>query len=284
MNVDSSIFSKIGAWTLVELAVRELEKKDKACGGRSGLLGGLPSLDRIVADDFAPGSLWAIKGTMQAGKTSLAFQLLEEITREPRVLALTTDHRPVDLLARIMANRSRIPVERFQNGRLQDADWPRLIKAAGRLAYMPFCFSPIQEVSLQSIRSALMGVDEKIEILVIDKVDPFLLWQSEDRGIHRFVVGLKKMMREMSCAVVITYDLPDAEMLGVGKMDGLVPLRELELAVNSYAEVILEVGRLNGDDRGNISVRKNRYGATGSVPVLFSSGRIEESSEGKLLP
>src|SRR5919112_1078538 len=248
----------------------------------TGVPTGHRELDEITAG-LQPSSLVIVGARPGAGKTSFALGIAAhaalEAHRPVLFFSLEMDHQ--EIAQRLLAAEAKVESTRLRNGRLQDADWNKLMHAIGRMAEAPLYVDDNPMTSVLDIRAKARRLKASLGDLGLVVIDYMQLMTGRQKAENRQVEvseisrGLKILARELQCPVVALSQLSRNLEQRADKRPVLADLRESG-SLEQDADVVMFLYRdklYNRDsvDQGaaEVHVAKHRSGPTGTFELVF---------------
>jgi replicative DNA helicase len=248
----------------------------------TGVPTGHRELDEITAG-FQPSSLVIVGARPGAGKTSFALGIAAhaalEANRPVLFFSLEMDHS--ELAQRLLAAEAKVESTRLRNGRLQDADWNKLMHAIGRMAEAPLYVDDNPMTSVLDIRAKARRLKANLGDLGLVVIDYLQLMTGRAKAENRQVEvseisrGLKILARELQCPVLALSQLSRNLEQRADKRPVLADLRESG-SLEQDADVVMFLYRdklYNRDsvDQGaaEVHVAKHRSGPTATFELVF---------------
>ena len=219
---------------------------------------GIPSLDEMLGGGLPRGSLTVIASRPAMGKTTFAMQLAGNFTAAGKhVIVFSSKLTKESILQRFKKSFSSVPA------------WDTLY---------------IDDVICLSIGSILEKVSsrEQCDVILIDDLQ--LL--ADRSTINDCIRTIKALARLLNIPVIVTSYLPRTR---IEKRYDHRPILSDLVIPEMYADVVIfpfresyyseEESEIN--EKAELIVAKNRYGATGVIPVYWDHEKmkIEEKSE-----
>jgi replicative DNA helicase len=248
----------------------------------TGVPTGHRELDEITAG-LQPSSLVIVGARPGAGKTSFALGIAAhaalEANRPVLFFSLEMDHS--ELAQRLLAAEAKVESTRLRNGRLQDADWNKLMHAIGRMAEAPLYVDDNPMTSVLDIRAKARRLKANLGDLGLVVIDYLQLMTGRAKAENRQVEvseisrGLKILARELNCPVVALSQLSRNLEQRADKRPVLADLRESG-SLEQDADLVIFLYRdklYNRDsvDQGaaEVHVAKHRSGPTAAFELVF---------------
>ncbi|WP_183359592.1 replicative DNA helicase [Geomonas limicola] len=256
------------------------EKKELVTGVPTGYL----DLDKMTAG-FHAGDLVIIAGRPAMGKTTFAINAAEyaaidsEKTYPAAIFSLEMPKE--QLVERLLCSLARVDLSRLRTGHLNENDWPKLTKAAGRLHDSKIFIDDTPSLSIMELRAKARRLksEHNIGIIVIDYLqlmrggpNP----ESRQQEISDISRSLKGLAKELSIPVVALSQLNRGLEQRTDKRPMMSDLRESG-AIEQDADIIMFVFREEVYDKENedlkgkaeVIIGKHRAGPTGTVHLAF---------------
>ncbi|MBA2624399.1 MAG: replicative DNA helicase [Acidimicrobiia bacterium] len=248
----------------------------------TGIPTGHRDLDDLLAG-LQPSSLVIVGARPGAGKTSFALGIAAhaalEANRPVLFFSLEMDHQ--EIAQRLLAAEAKVESTRLRNGRLQDADWTKVMHSIGRMAEAPFYVDDNPMTSVLDIRARARRLKASKGDLGLVVVDYLQLMTGRTKAENRQVEvseisrGLKILARELETPVIALSQLSRNLEQRADKRPVLADLRESG-SLEQDADVVIFLYRdklYNRDsvDQGTaeVHIAKHRSGPTGSFELAF---------------
>ncbi|WP_183353124.1 replicative DNA helicase [Geomonas silvestris] len=256
------------------------EKKELVTGVPTGYL----DLDKMTAG-FHAGDLVIIAGRPAMGKTTFAINAAEYAaidSEKPYPAAIFSLEMPKEqLVERLLCSLARVDLSRLRTGHLNENDWPKLTKAAGRLHDSKIFIDDTPSLSIMELRAKArrLKAEHNIGIIVIDYLqlmrggpNP----ESRQQEISDISRSLKGLAKELSIPVIALSQLNRGLEQRTDKRPMMSDLRESG-AIEQDADIIMFVFREEVYDKENedlkgkaeVIIGKHRAGPTGTVHLTF---------------
>ncbi|MEA2843401.1 MAG: replicative helicase [Actinomycetota bacterium] len=247
----------------------------------TGIPTGFTDLDQQLAG-LQPSNLVIVGGRPGTGKTSLALGIAAHAALEAHipvlVFSLEMSHR--ELTQRLLCSEARVDATRMRNGRLLEADWPKISNAVGRLAEADIFIDDNPRLTVMEIRAKARRMKSRhgLGLIVVDYLQLMSgRTNAENRQVEVSEIsrGLKILARELAVPVVALSQLSRNLETRADKRPVLADLRESG-SLEQDADVVIfiyrdEVYNRDSPDRGTaeIIVAKHRNGPTGITNLAF---------------
>lgn len=271
--------------TLKDVAKASVEKIDElynSDGGLSGISTGIDDLDKIT-NGLHKTDLIILAGRPGMGKSALALNIAEHVAiHEGKPVAIFSLEMPASqLMNRMLASQGRINQGRIKTGKLEDADWPKLMAAMKKITNANILINDTAGMTPQDMRSKCRKAEKahgELGLIIVDYLQLMQIngyTQGRVNEISEISRSLKAMAKEMNCPVIALSQLNR----GVENRDNKRPknsdLRESG-AIEQDADIISfvyrdEVYSPDTQDRGigEIIIGKHRNGELGTIKTLF---------------
>ena len=260
----------------------------------TGIPTGYTELDEKLAG-LQPANLVVVGARPSMGKTSFALGMAAHaaIHAQVPVLLFSLEMSHLEITQRLLCAEARVDATRMRNGRLLDADWPKISHAIGRLGEAPIFVDDNPNTTVMDIRGKARRQKSR-EGLGLVIVDYLQLMSARDRAENRQVEiseisrSLKVLARELEVPVVALSQLSRNLEMRSDKRPVLADLRESG-AIEQDADVVMFIYRdeqynPESADRGTaeIIVAKHRNGPTGKTELAFLSQYTRFANMAKL--
>lgn len=261
---------------------RLYEKKQSVTGVPTGFA----DLDKLTSG-LQPSDLIIVAGRPSMGKTSFAMNIAQYVAMLAEnavpVGIFSMEMSKEQLVTRLLSSESEIEHSKLRTGTFSRDEWPKLVRAAGKLseAHMFIDDSPALSVLELRARARRLKKEHNVGLLVVDYLQLMRGRSSGDRReqeiseISRF---LKALAKEINIPVIAISQLnraPESREKD-NKRPRLADLRESG-AIEQDADVILfiyrdEVYNKDRDDNKGVAeviIGKQRNGPTDTVELTF---------------
>jgi replicative DNA helicase len=234
---------------------------------------------------FQPGELVIIAGRPSMGKSALALNLADYVTRESRkrLAFFSLEMSMQAMLNRLYCSNAGIDIQKLRTGELTEEDKAEILYARERLAEAPLFMSDVQGLTVSRIRSKSLRLhrEEKVDGIIIDQLSGVSRADCKERDKHQKVGeqsrGLKMLGQEMGCPIIALNQLTRAS---TDRKDARPTLSDLKESgsLEEDADVVVFVHRPEYFDRNDedlkgkaeIIIAKNRNGPVGTAFVNFN--------------
>jgi len=237
--------------------------------------GGLSKTDEII-----------IAARPSAGKTSLALRLLLNLAKKglPSVL-FSYEMSQQQLMQRFLSMESGIDLARIRGGLLgAGEDFDRVAQAANIVNNLPISISNNINASVSDVvaETRKMVRSRGVEVVAVDFVQlmPHRM-ELATQDLGHIARQLKTLAMESNIVVILLSQLNRLVEMRSQKIPILSDLRQSG-NLEEYADVVLmlyrsEMYEPTAESRGkaDLFIRKNRNGATGSLPLRFNAPTVD---------
>lgn len=249
-----------------------------------GLKSGIPQLDEYT-QGLKSGQMIVIAGRPAMGKTTLAMNIAADvgINQKKPVLVISLEMSKTQLMDRLLAAVGGIPLPSLKTGQCS-SDYSTELSAAGlKLQRSPIVVSDVPVMNMPRIRSIARRQKHRLGGMGLIVIDYLGLVEGDGAGRTEDVTvmsrQIKLLAREIGCPVLILSQLNRSCESRPDKRPILSDLRESG-AIEQDADMVMFVYRdevyfPNSDQQGigEILIRKNRDGETGSIRTEFQGAK-----------
>ena len=162
-----------------------------------------------VYDLEVPGDHNFVAGDLIVHNSTLVTNIATHVAvnlRRPAVL-FSLEMSQMELVLRILAGEAKVDSERLRTGRLQEADWPKLSQAMGRLAEAPLFIDDTAGINLLEIRSKCRRLKQQhgLDLVVLDYLQlmqPSRRIDNRVQEVAEISRGLKILAKELDVPVI----------------------------------------------------------------------------------
>ena len=291
----------IGTKELVNRAIGTIENYFNRKGVLNGLPTGFADLDRMT-DGLHHSEMIVIAARPSMGKTSLAMNMVENMVLDAKVPVgvFSLEMSAESLVLRMMCSIARVNMRSIREGFMSEADFPKILNAAGKLASAPLFIDDTAGLSILQLRARARRMSQQhgVKFFVIDYLQ--LLHSTARRSqenrqqeIADISSGIKGLAKELRVPVLVLSQLNRELEKDKSRKPRLSDLRESG-AIEQDADVVGLLYKPNaGDDEDgappdemdgvpvNLLIAKQRNGPTGDVNLTFlkSYTRFESAAK-----
>jgi replicative DNA helicase len=279
--------------------IHEMKKR-----GNSGVVGvdtGFGELNDLTTG-FGEGDLIIIAARPAMGKTAFTLNLAQKALDDGRGVAIFSLEMPAEqLMMRMLAAKTSIPLQKLRVGDMDDDEWTRLTAASEEIAQQKLFVDDDGMLNIHQLRSKLRKLKsqhEEISLCVIDYLQLMNGSGGKDRHLEVSEIsrGLKLLARELSIPIIALSQLnrglearndkrpmlsdiresgsieQDADMIMFVYRDDVYRMREeMEKEKKAKAEGVEYKSDFKEkiEEETEIIVGKNRNGPIGVAHLIF---------------
>ena len=247
----------------------------------TGLATGYRDLD-IKTAGLQPSDLIVIAGRPSMGKSALASSIVEHIgvVEKAPVAFFSLEMSKEQLVQRMLCSHARVDAHKVRTGFLSQADWPKLVSAAGKLSEAPIYIDDSPGSTVLEIRTKARRLKAQFDIKLI-VLDYLQLMQgptnsdNRQQEISEISRSLKALARELNVPLIAISQLSRAVEQRSDHRPQLSDLRESG-AIEQDADLVLlllreEYYNPTEENKGvaEVIIAKQRNGPVGSLSLAF---------------
>lgn len=247
----------------------------------TGLATGFRDLD-IKTAGLQKSDFVVIAGRPSMGKSALATCIAEHVGVVEKIpLAFfSLEMSKEQLVQRMLCSHARVDAHKVRTGFLSQADWPRLVAAAGKLSEAPIYIDDSATASVLEIRAKARRLKAQYDIQLII-LDYLQLMESTVRSDNRqqeiseISRSLKALARELKVPLIAISQLSRAVEQRADHKPQLSDLRESG-AIEQDADLVIlllreEYYNPTEENKGlaELNIAKQRNGPVGSLMLTF---------------
>jgi replicative DNA helicase len=218
------------------------------------------------------------------GKTSFALNMAQSAALEANipVAIFSLEMSKEQLALRMLSSEARVDSQRIRRGFLGEADWPRLISAAGRLSEAPIYIDDTPAITVLEMKAKARRLSSTVNLglIILDYLQLMRgggYRDSREQEISEISRSLKALAKELNVPVVALSQLNRKVEDRGDKRPQMADLRDSG-AIEQDADVIAFIYRdevynksHENSEKGfaEIIIGKQRNGPTGMVKLLF---------------
>lgn len=259
--------------------LRELELEAQS-GGLVGLPTGLDPLD-LITGGLRKGELVVVGALPSAGKTALACQIFTANAEAGNAVGVfSLEMGRWDLGRRFLSTVTAVSASKIRHpGHIKKDEWSALATGAAEIAEWPVWFDDSGTISVPELlaRARLFITRMQAKLIVVDYLQ---LVRAEARDIRERVGKVADALRQLAkterIPIVLLSQLRRPQ--NVNDPPTIIDLKESgDIEAHAHLVLLLHAptapdGKPTGED--TIIVAKNRNGAKGPVPVVFSPHKL----------
>jgi len=282
---------------LIKDSVKTIEKLYE----RKELVTGVPTGYEKI-DDLTSGlqksDLIIIAGRPSMGKTAFALNIAQYAALEANipVAIFSLEMSKEQLALRMLSSEARVDSQRIRRGFLGEADWPRLITAAGRLSEAQIFIDDSSAITALEMKAKARRLKSEVDLGLII-LDYLQLMRSggyketsREQEISEISRSLKALAKELNVPVIALSQLNRKLEDRTNKRPQMADLRDSG-AIEQDADLIAFIYRDEVYDKSEenpekgmaeIIIGKQRNGPTGMVKLAFQDkfARFENLARG----
>lgn len=253
-----------------------------------GIPTGFKDLDRMIGG-LNRSDLILIGARPSMGKTALGLNIASHVAikEKKRVLFFSLEMSAEQLAQRFYACETRIPISRFRDGRLTDAEWRELNNAARTYVDSPLIIDDEPNVNPTAMKAKIKQVGN-VDLVIVDYLSLMksgIKTENRVQEVSQITRDLKIMAKELEIPVVVLSQLNRSveARSNANHKPQLADLRESG-SIEQDADIVMMLYR---DDYykkdeyvpyikdgvelqvAQILVRKNRHGPCGDVNLVW---------------
>lgn len=236
---------------------------------------------------IAGGKLIVIGARPSVGKSALLLHLaMNAMDAGRRVLLVSLEMSETEIIGRMVARKSGVPVGRISNRNLSDGELERVAESFALLPGDRFCVSVKTQTPRDVRREALrMRADGGLDLIVVDYLQ--LMTPGQKAGNRTEAVGiisrgLKLLAMEEHIPVITASQLNRASERNDAPL--LSDLRESgSIEQDADAVLLLHAPEEKEQPGRQLILAKNRQGRCGGFDLLFDGARMLFSVDGEVI-
>ncbi len=247
----------------------------------TGLATGFRDLD-IKTAGLQASDLIVIAGRPSMGKSALASCIAEHVgvVEKMPVGFFSLEMAKEQLVQRMLCSHARVDAHKVRTGFLSQADWPRLVSAAGKLSEAPIYIDDSPGISVLELRAKARRLKAQFDIKLII-LDYLQLMQgpakadNRQQEISEISRSLKALARELNVPVIAISQLSRAVEQRSDHRPQLSDLRESG-AIEQDADLVIlllreEYYNPTDENKGlaEAIIAKQRNGPVGTINLTF---------------
>ncbi|HEU6447153.1 MAG TPA: replicative DNA helicase [Verrucomicrobiae bacterium] len=292
----------MGVKDLVHNAIGTIENFFNRQGKLNGIATGFPDLDKMT-DGLHGSEMIVIAARPSMGKTSLGMNIVEHVVLQEKlpVGVFSLEMSAESLVLRMMCSSARVNLRSIREGFMSEADFPKILNAAGELAKSKLFIDDTAGLSILQLRARARRMHQQhgIKLFVVDYLQ--LLHSTARRSqenrqqeISDISSGLKALAKELKVPVIVLAQLNRELEKDKNRKPRMSDLRESG-AIEQDADVIgllYKPSSADDDDAVeptteadgvpvNLLIAKQRNGPTGDINLTFlkSFTRFESAAK-----
>ncbi|WP_352418759.1 replicative DNA helicase [Proteiniborus sp.] len=247
----------------------------------TGLTTGFIDLDQKTSG-LQKSDLVLVAARPSMGKTAFSVNVAvnSALKGNASVAIFSLEMSKEQLVQRMLSSESHVELQKIINGKLNEDDWPKLVRAMGPLSQAKIFIDDTPGITLMEMKAKCrkLKIEKGLDLIMIDYLQ---LMSGEGRienrqqEISAISRGLKGLAKEMDCPVIALSQLSRAPEIRSDHRPILSDLRESG-AIEQDADIVMFLYRddyYNPDSEkkniGEVIIAKHRNGPTGTVELVF---------------
>jgi len=276
--------SREGLDPIKEVLLESLSRIEQMALNKSNLTGlttGFIDLDHKTSG-LQKSDLILVAARPSMGKTAFSINIAVNaaLKGNASVAIFSLEMSKEQLVQRILSSESHVELQKIINGRLNEDDWQKLLRAMGPLSQAKIFIDDTPAISLMEMKAKCrrLKMEKGLDLIMIDYLQ---LMSGEGRTENRqqeisnISRGLKGLAKEMDCPVIALSQLSRAPEIRSDHRPILSDLRESG-AIEQDADIVMFLYRddyYHPDSEkkniGEVIIAKHRNGPTGTVELVF---------------
>jgi len=245
--------------------------------GSVGLSSGFKSLDALITG-FRPETLTVLAGRPSMGKSTLALNIADEVSKTKNVIFYSLEMGQIQLMLKLASSHSSINLSKIDNGNMSDTEEGLFYKELADIGNQNLTIIDKGGMAINDIvsKSRQLNSEKKVDMIVID----YLQIMKYDKGREISELGnitreLKYLSKELGIPIILLSQLSRNVEQRENKRPFMSDLRASG-EIEQDADIIIMVYRdeyydPDSEDKGlaELIVSKNRMGQIGFVKCEF---------------
>ena len=282
--------------TIIKESFKTIEKLHERKELVTGVHTGFMEIDDMTSG-LQKSDLIIIAGRPSMGKTAFALNIAEYAALEAQIpVALFSLEMAKEQIAlRMLSSVARIDSQRIRRGFLGEADWPKLVAAAGRLSEAPIFIDDTPAVTVLEMKAKARRLKSEVDLglIILDYLQLMRSGgykESREQEISEISRSLKALAKELSVPVVALSQLNRKVEDRTNKRPQMADLRDsgaieqdADLIAFIYRDEIYNKSEENPEKgMAEIIIGKQRNGPTGLTKLAFQEkfARFENLARG----
>jgi len=274
--------------SIVKKAIKSIDELRNQEEGLTGVPSGFVNLDRVTSG-WQKSDLVILAARPAMGKTAFVLSVARNaaVDFNKGVAVFSLEMSSVQLVNRLIASETQIPMEKLKKGQLAGHEWEQLNSRVGRLSESPLFIDDTPALNIFELRAKCRRLKSQhdIQMIIIDYLQLMSGGDSakgnREQEIAAISRGLKMIAKELEVPVIALSQLSRAvETRGGDKRPMLSDLRESG-SIEQDADMVIFLYRpeyygitedMDGNSTegvGEVMIAKHRNGALENVPLKF---------------
>lgn len=187
-------------------SAEQLEKRINNGGGIQGLKTGIDSLDERTGG-FSPGDLIVIAGRPGSGKTALACNMLDNVSKETHCLNFSLEMPGQQLSDRMIAAKGT-DLKAIKTGQMDNAAWHTYLTGIAELKERKLHICDDYKMTIHDVRVAALRKKAEFGAIGLISIDHIGLLSKTHQGqtdrerISEITRDLKNLAKEIGCPII----------------------------------------------------------------------------------
>ena len=282
---------------IIKESVKTIERLYERKELVTGVPTGFEKMDDITSG-LQKSDLVIIAGRPSMGKTAFALNIAQYAALEANVAVaiFSLEMSKEQLALRMLSSEARVDSQRIRRGFLGEADWPRLISAAGRLSEAQIFVDDSSAITALEMKAKARRLKSTVDLGLII-LDYLQLMRSggyretsREQEISEISRSLKALAKELNVPVIALSQLNRKLEDRTNKRPQMADLRDsgaieqdADLIAFIYRDEVYEKSEENPEKgMAEIIIGKQRNGPTGMVKLAFQDkfARFENLARG----
>ncbi len=247
----------------------------------TGLTTGFIDLDQRTSG-LQKSDLVLVAARPSMGKTAFSVNLAvnSALKGNASVAIFSLEMSKEQLVQRMLSSESHVELQKIINGRLNEDDWPKLLRAMGPLSQAKIFIDDTPGITLMDMKAKCrrLKIEKGLDLVMIDYLQLMSgegKIENRQQEISAISRGLKGLAKEMDCPVIALSQLSRAPEIRSDHRPILSDLRESG-AIEQDADIVMFLYRddyYHPDSEkkniGEVIIAKHRNGPTGTVELVF---------------
>lgn len=271
----------LGMKDIVRDSIEKIDQLYQRKENITGIATGFHDMD-IKTAGLQPSDLIILAARPSMGKSALGTSIIEHaaITGKIPCAFFSLEMSKEQLAQRMLCSIAGVNAQKVRTGFFSQADWPKLVEAAGKLSDAPIYIDDTPAISALELRAKARRLKAKhdIQLVIVDYLQLMRGPGGADnrqQEISEISRSLKALARELNVAVIAISQLSRAVEQRQDKRPQLSDLRESG-AIEQDADVVMlllreEYYNQTEENKGmaEIIIAKQRNGPVGSIHLAF---------------
>lgn len=266
-------------------AIQDID--DRSTGRRpSGLLTGIAELDAITGG-LEPGQLIIVAARPSVGKTAIALNMVDSVVTQGKSVAFfSLEMTRREIIQRLIALRTGVPVSAMRAGRLEPEQWDLISASQGKANGQRLHLIDRSSIGVAYVRAAARKIKRQhgLDLVAVDYLGLMRgEGQNRTQEIGSLSRGLKGLAKELGVPIIALAQLNRATESRQDKRPMLSDLRDSG-EIEQDADI---VAMLHREEQHNpapewcgladVMVRKNRNGPLGEMLLTLDGPTMKFS-------